>query len=233
MTDQESETPKLNFDRLAGLYRWMEWLSFGPYLDRCRRAFLPELADARRALVLGDGDGRFTAALLKRNAAVCVDAIDVSEAMLESLKFRAGAGAVRVRTQARDVRVWTPREEAEYDLIVTHFFLDCLTADDVRRLAERLRANLQPGVRWVISEFAIPHNAFGRWVARPVVSFLYWAFRVLTGLQVERLPDWQSALQAAGFQRATERRFLRGLLTSQLWVLPQSPNQDLATGVRL
>src|SRR6185437_1080687 len=60
-----NDTPK--FDRLARVYRWMEWLSFGPYLSRCRRAFLPQLRDARRALVLGDGDGRFTAALLRRN----------------------------------------------------------------------------------------------------------------------------------------------------------------------
>jgi SAM-dependent methyltransferase len=219
-----SQTPReksaqLNFDRLAWLYRWMEWLSFGPYLGRCRFASMPELPDARRALVLGDGDGRFTAALLRRNPAVQVDAIDVSKAMLESLKRRAGADAGRVRTEARDVRMWSPRAGVEYDLVVAHFFLDCLTTDDVRGLAERLLPQLRPDVRWVISEFAVPDNAFGRWLARPVVSFLYGAFGVMTGLAVKRLPEWQSALQSAGFQPTKERQYLQGLLTSQVWVL--------------
>jgi SAM-dependent methyltransferase len=209
----------LNFDRLARLYRWMEWLSFGPYLRRCRCAFLPDLEDARRALVLGDGDGRFTAALLSRSAAVQVDAIDVSGAMLQSLKRRAGADAARVRTEVRDVRMWIPRADEEYDLVITHFFLDCLTTEEVGALAERLRPCLQPGARWVVSEFAIADSAFGRWLARPVVAFLYWAFGLLTGLAVKRLPDWRSALQAAGLRRVKERRFLSGLLTSQLWML--------------
>ena len=222
MAEQRSDErplPKLNFDRLARFYRWMEWLTFGPYLGRCRCAFLPELVDARRALVLGDGDGRFTTALLNRNPAVQIDAIDVSIAMLESLKRRASANAARVSTEPRDLRLWSPRAEAEYDLVVTHFFLDCLTTDEVRALTRKLLQTLRPGARWVVSEFAIPPSAFGRWVAQPLVSSLYWAFGVLTGLRVKRLPKWKLALQSAGFRPAKERHFLHGLLTSQLWML--------------
>ncbi len=49
--------PVPNFNRLAQIYRWLEYLSFGPFLWRCRIRFLPDLAHCRRALVLGDGDG--------------------------------------------------------------------------------------------------------------------------------------------------------------------------------
>ena len=208
-----------NFDRLAGVYRWMEWLSFGPHLGRCRRAFLLEMTESRRALVLGDGDGRFTAALLRQNKAIQVDAVDVSQGMLRSLRHRAGADAGRVRTEARDMREWYPAQGAEYDLVVTHFFLDCLTTEDVRRLAERLKPSLRTEASWVVSEFAVPRSAFGLWVARPVVGFLYWAFRLLTGLEVARLPEWQMVLEAAGFGRIRERRFLHGLLTSEMWTM--------------
>lgn len=216
------QTRALNFDRLAAVYRWMEWLSFGPYLGRCRSAYLPEMAGARRALVLGDGDGRFTSELLRRNRLVRVDAVDVSEHMLRSLMRRAGADAGRVRTAVRDLgtqdeQAWSPAQGAEYDLVATHFFLDCLSTDEVRGLAERLRPGMSPGARWVVSEFAVPAGGFGRWVARPVVGFLYWAFGLLTGLEVRRLPEWRSALESAGFRQVGERRFLRGLLTSEIW----------------
>jgi ubiquinone/menaquinone biosynthesis C-methylase UbiE len=219
----------LNFDRLARVYRWMEGLSFGPYLWRCRCAFLGEMTEADEALALGDGDGRFTAALLKRNRQVRVTAVDVSEAMLRSLRRKAGADEGRVRTEACDVREWSPAE-AEYDLVVTHFFLDCLTTEDVRRLTERLKPRLRPGARWVVSEFAVPSGWFGRWAARPVVGFLYRAFGVLTGLEVRRLPEWEAELRGAGFRQVGEQRFLHGLLISQIWRMAGSAKRVDTSG---
>lgn len=206
-----------NFDRLAAIYRWMEWLTFGPYLWRARTAFLPHMAEARRALVLGDGDGRFTAALLRVNRRIEVDAVDVSRKMLDALLQRASPDSERVTTHVEDVKTWAPPAGAAYDLLVTHFFLDCLTAEDIQALAQRIRPSLTSDARWVISEFAVPAGRFGRWVAQPVVSFLYWAFGMLTGLDVRRLPDWTSALDQAGFRPVGERAWLGGMLTSQLW----------------
>ena len=58
------EKPAANFDLIARPYRWLEYLTFGPALARCRNHFLPQLTDRRAALVLGDGDGRFLARLL-------------------------------------------------------------------------------------------------------------------------------------------------------------------------
>jgi spermidine synthase len=209
--------PEPNFDGLAAVYRWMEWLSFGPFLGRARCVFLPSMIGARRALVLGDGDGRFTQALLRTNPAVAVDAVDVSRGMLQSLLRAAGADAGRVRVKVQNAATWTPDPAADYDIVATHFFLDCLRNEDVLALAERVRPSLAPQAQWVVSEFAVPANSFGRWVARPVVQSLYWAFRVMTGLNMQRLPNWQAALRSAGFALVEERQWLHGLLTSQLW----------------
>ena len=71
---RERGAPPPDFDRLARLYRWMEYLTFGPWLQRCRSAFLGGIANSRRALVLGDGDGRFTARLLADCPAIRIDA---------------------------------------------------------------------------------------------------------------------------------------------------------------
>ena len=78
-----------NFNRLARLYRWMELFTFGPCLERCRRAFLADMAERRRALALGDGDRRFAAQLLRANADVQIDAVDFSPEMLSALVSRA------------------------------------------------------------------------------------------------------------------------------------------------
>lgn len=198
----------------------MEWLSFGPLLWWCRTAFLPEMRDARRALTFGDGDGRFTARLLEVNSAVRVDAVDASAAMLARLKRAAGANAARVQTIVADARSWGAHvsEAVTFDLVYTHFFLDCLGDAEVGPLARRVAARLTPGGIWVVSEFAVPDSPMGRWVARPVVGFLYGAFAILTGLAVRRLPDYRAALREAGLRMERERRWMGGLLVSECWV---------------
>lgn len=206
-----------NFNRLAGIYRWLEWITFGPWLSRCRRAFIERLADRRSALVIGDGDGRFTSELLAANSRIEVDAVDASPAMLRALERHAGKHQARVRAQVVDAREWQPCPDRQYDSVATHFFLDCLTTEEVRRLAHVVRPALLPGALWVISDFAIPNGVFGRWVAGPVVGALYAAFGLLTGVAVLRLPDHGAALRDAGFALVDARRFLHGLLMAQVW----------------
>ena len=209
------------FGRLAHLYRWMEWASFGPWLQRCRCWWLAEMAGCRRALVFGDGDGRFTARLLRANPEIRLDAIDASAGMLAALLRRAGKDAARLRPHVADARLWEPRR-ADFDLVVSHFFLDCLTTEEVRSLAYKVRGTLGAGAVWAISEFAIPENRFGRWFARPLIAALYRAFGLLTGLRVRRLPDYKGALSDAGFELTGRRTWLGGLLTSELWsVIPR------------
>lgn len=205
-----------NFNRLARLYLWMELFSFGPWLSFTRLTFLTRLCNSRHALVLGDGDGRFTAHLLRANPQVHIDAVDASAAMLAALQRRATPHAERLTTHLADIRTWQP-ESTSYDLIATHFFLDCLTTAEVQSLAARLRPVVSPNALWVISDFAVPANSFGRLVALPLVTGLYLSFALLTGLAVRRLPNHSAALAAAGFTPLQHRPRLGGLLIAELW----------------
>ncbi len=211
----ESAAPP-DFSRLAHLYRWMEFASFGPWLHWCRCTFLDQVADCRRALVIGDGDGRFTARLLHANHDIQIDAVDASSAMLNELRRRASSDSHRVRTWNADARHWHP-EGPPYDLVVTHFFLDCLTAAEIESLATGLRTAVTSSAKWLISEFAIPPGWYGKIFARPLIRSLYWVFGRLTGLRIRSLPDHRAALRRSGFELAGERRWLGGLLMSELW----------------
>jgi SAM-dependent methyltransferase len=206
-----------NFNHLAGIYRWLEYLTFGPFLWRCRIHFLPELAHCRRALVLGDGDGRFTAHLLHENSHLEVTAVDGSPRMIQSLQRASARHASRLTTEVADLRIWKPADLAEYDLVVTHFFLDCLTSREVRDLAARLAPAIVPNALWLVSEFSIPPTVFGRTVAAPLVWLLYRAFRLITNLRQRSLPDHRAALAERSWSLQSEDKHLKGLLLSQLW----------------
>lgn len=205
-----------NFDKLARVYRWMEYLSFGPLLMRCRKQFLPQMLHAHHALILGDGDGRFTASLVRANQSLRVDAVDASPAMLSALLLAAGRNQVRVQTHCADLRTWQP-QNVNYDLVVSHFLLDCLSTEEVTKLIARIRPSLDQGAIWVVSEFAIPQRRIQRALANLLISFLYRAFSLLTGLQIRHLPDYTTALNSNGFQLMRVKIRLFGILRSELW----------------
>jgi len=85
---------KMNADRIARLYRWLEYAIFGDTLQQRRTAFLTDIADARRVLVLGDGDGRFLEKLVEHNPKAHVDYVDLSGHMLKLARVRAGSERV-------------------------------------------------------------------------------------------------------------------------------------------
>jgi ubiquinone/menaquinone biosynthesis C-methylase UbiE len=199
----------VNADLIARWYRWLEYCGFGRALERRRFAFLKNVAGAQRALVLGEGDGRFLAKLVEQNIHASIDYVDLSEGMLELARRRAGADRVMYRC-ANAVTMDLPRQE--YDLIVTHFFLDCLNEQDAAALIDKIAVASMPGARWNISEFRQP----GAW-ARAVVSVLYFFFRITTGLQTRKLVDHRPLLAERGFVLQLEETERFGLIASELW----------------
>jgi hypothetical protein len=211
----------VNFDRIARPYRWLEYISFGPWLGHCRSAQIKHLNGARHALLLGDGDGRFLARLLAANPTLTADVVDSSNSMLRILDRRIRRSGPQTRRRIclyhADALQWNP--PGNYDLIVCHFFLDCFFPDQLEQLFDRLLPHAPPGSQWLISEFAIPRHAFAAFLARGLIGLLYRAFGVLTGLGVRILPDYTTPLLRRGLVPSHHRLYLAGLLCSQVWSL--------------
>jgi cyclopropane fatty-acyl-phospholipid synthase-like methyltransferase len=214
----KTDTP--NFDSVACAYRWMEHCSFGRLLERCRFHFLPRCSSVRRALVLGDGDGRFTARLLAENSTVTVDAVDASPAMLAVLRERVRHNCrnadMRLSTTAADIRQLIPAR-SDYDLVASHFFLDCLTDGEVRALIARLSQCMTPDALWLVSDFDVPEKGWRRLGGQIVIRSLYFAFFVLTGLKVRKIPNYAIAFNENGFHQVDKAAFLGGMLVTELW----------------
>ena len=213
-----TRTREADFDLIARPYRWLEYFTLGRLLERCRAHYLPQLRDCRRALVLGDGDGRFLALLLARNPDLRADAVDTSVAMLRLLRQRSeeATPGAETRLSIHHADALTVPLAGAYDLVVSHFFLDCLSQAEVDTLVTRVAPSLAPGALWLVSDFRIPTGIM-RLPALALVGSLYFAFRVVTGLRTSRLPDHATALTRAGLVRIAHQHSFAGLLTSELW----------------
>jgi len=199
----------MNCDLIAPHYWWIERLGMGRALERRRRWFLPEIVHAQRALVLGDGDGRFLRELLRRNAGVRADYVDSSSRMLELARQKAGAERVNYE-RADALTLDFPRKT--YDLIATHFFFDCFDTKDLGMLIGRVAGAAKPGAQWIVSEFRTPNV-----LARLLVSALYLFFGITTGLSTRKLADHRPILRSQGFRLINASHSRGALVVSELW----------------
>lgn len=214
-----------SFDSVAPYYAALEALAFGDALQRARIALLSEAVSAQRILIAGEGNGRFLAALLAANVHAQITVIDASSRMLALAGARVAAPA-RVHFVHGDLlseRLPLPPT----DLVVTHFFLDCFTEPEQRRVIQRLADSLQPGGRWLWSDFAIPAHGPARIWSRLVVGGLYAFFRMSTRISARRLIDPRPCLLEAGLKCQRSSSLTGGLLTSALFVAA-SRSPDLA-----
>jgi len=211
---------RMNCDRLARYYEMLERLTFGRRLEKRRFAFLAEAEAAERALLCGDGDGRFLAELLRVNARARVDFVDLSWGMIAIAERRVAKMGEsfheRVRFFACDVMEFEP-EAGGYDLISAHFFLDCFSEAEIGAVVGRIAGWGARDARWVVSEFCEAETILSRVWTRAVIRGLYAAFRLTTGLRVRRLPDYAAALAERGFRLRKRETDLGGLLCSGVW----------------
>ena len=77
-------------DPIARYYRWLEMFTFGSVLHKARNRWIDRIAPPKRALVLGQGDGRFVCQLLRVHGEARVDCVDASGRMLEIARQRVG-----------------------------------------------------------------------------------------------------------------------------------------------
>jgi SAM-dependent methyltransferase len=210
----------VSFDAIAPWYRSLEWIAFGDQLQRCRVACLGEIRAPRRALIVGEGNGRFLCELLRVHPTVEVDCLDASERMLRLAHKRVEQTsldrATRVRFIHDDIMSWTP-PAPRYDLIVTHFVLDCFRETELVLIIMKLATAATEDATWLLADFCIPVGGFARARARVWLTLMYGFFRATAGIEATGLIDPAPFLQAHGFALTTQHQFKGAMLKSESW----------------
>ena len=209
----------MSFDRLAPHYRWMEWLLAGGKLQRCRTAFIRQIPAPRHVLMLGEGNGRCLVELLRAHPAASIVCVDASARMLSCAHARVrahGFGEARIEFIHADVLCWQPPVE-QFDLLVSHFFLDCFTAEQLAALVPRLAAAAAPDARWLLADFSEPPSGLAKWRARWILRAMYFFFRRVAGLSASHLTPPDAFLERGGFSLCERRLSEWGLLHSDVW----------------
>ena len=209
----------MSFDRLAPWYRWMELLCAGQKLQRGRIAFLGQIPPPRHILLPGEGHGRTLRECRRRFPEARITCVDASAGMIAQSRrqfARHEPATGQIEFIHADLLHWTPPARA-YDLIITHYFLDCFRPEQLAQLIPRLAAAATPEANWLLADFQIPPAGLPRWRSQLILWSLYVFFRAVTRLPARRLTPPDAFLQAAGFTRRRRLIMEWGLLHSDWW----------------
>lgn len=183
------------YDRLAKVYRPLEFCLFGHALQRARVALIGDLPKATEILVLGDGDGRLLEQLCQSQTDGQITSVDHSQVMLDRQRARLeplGADR-RVQFICRDARSFVPAV-GKYDLLITAFFLDCFTEVELGKLLPIWLAGLRESGHFYFVDFVRPKSLWRRCQSDVYQSMMHGLFRWQTGLPNRRLVDLDAAL---------------------------------------
>lgn len=205
---------------MAKPYAALERSLFGGTFQAIRTSLVSELDDSRRVLVLGEGDGRFVAALVARNRDARVVVVDGSAEMLRRAAVRCAGAAHRVEFVHANAVNWlassapTPR----FDAVVTTFFLDCLTSQEMSELLVGVEKYVAPKARWLWADLVLAEQGWRRAFAVAVLRVLYSLFRLTTDITARRLTDPRPYFEAHGWTTERVARGLAGILEARLLV---------------
>jgi hypothetical protein len=122
----------------------------------------------------------------------------------------------RIRFLDRDITSWTP-PAASYDLIVTHFVLDCFSKDQIADVVRRLVRAATTEAIWLLADFCIPPDGFRRLHARAYLAAMYRFFRFTARIEARALVDPSPFLTDAGFDLVHQHLSRNGVVKSELW----------------
>jgi SAM-dependent methyltransferase len=164
--------------------------------------------EVRRAVDLGAGTGTGSLALARRFPSAEVVAVDASDTMLARVAEAARAAGLtgRVRTLHADLDAGWP---GPGDLDLAWAALSLHHVADPRRLLDQLHGALLPGGLLVVTEMATPSRFLpdDLGVGRPGLEARCHAALDAQPASFDRYPDWDDALDAAGFVDVQRRTF--------------------------
>ena len=213
----------MSFNFVAPYYRSLETIVFGNGLQRARTCWIEKITRPKRTLILGEGNGRFLCELVRAHPGIDIDCIDASDVMLKIAQARlrriSPESVPHVHFSCADISKWLPQKS--YDLLVTHFFLDCFPRKELPAIVRKLANAAQPGAAWLIADFTIPRQTFPRICALFLLQLMYTFFRATAGIAARKLVDPTPYLNDSGFCRTSEKLYGAGLIRSDLYLLDQ------------
>ena len=176
--------------------------------------FLDKLPKLSKALVLGGGTGKFLVALLLSDKVERVVYVDISPGMISKAKDK----IQKLNLEDKVDFICGGLESIpadQYDLICTHYFLDCFGSEQIEEVIQHLKKSLAEDGIWHLTDFYLDSES--SFLRKKFVAFLYFFFRLSCGLNVDKLANFKKIFKEVEFKEIEESFFRRRAFRTALY----------------
>lgn len=194
------------YDKLAPVYDRLAVFFVGKQIQQAQLKWLSYLSDRKKLLILGGGTGWMLPAVLQINPNLVIHYVDASAKMIAQAQANAQSPLIQfIKGTEADI------PDKDYDAVLTHFYLDLFSDDQLPDLITKIKMKLTNNAIWLVTDFET-HTVLQRIKVRMMYSF----FRMMTGLKTQALPLWHNALTKASCialkSYSTHRKFIRSVV---------------------
>lgn len=196
------------FNRLAPAYTLLAKIIFGNAIQQSQLHFLNYILPDDRMLILGGGSGDLLKAILKIHPAIRIDYIDISPKMLELARKKNPVPLNVNFIEGTEGNI----PEVSYSVVITNFYLDLFPNETLTKVISKIKKSLRPSATWLVTDFVNEKT----W-HRIMLWIMYRFFRITTGIEAKRLPDWRVALLKSGVNEVDSVNYYGGFIKSSVY----------------
>lgn len=198
------------YDRIAGIYDFLSRVLGGTYLNS-KYLFLEEINTGDNVLYLGGGTGANLSAIVDRigeNGKLIY--MELSGEMIKKAKSGIPASVLH-RVEFLHQGDFSKIPDGKFDKILTQYFLDILSNEDIHRLFQNINPRVDERSQWLFLDF---FDVGGKklWL-RIMIGF----FRMFAGNPRKDLPEYLHYFELYGWNIKKSKLFKKGFI--QAWLL--------------
>jgi ubiquinone/menaquinone biosynthesis C-methylase UbiE len=214
-----SQRIRSGFNFFAPFYDFFSWLFFGNAILNAQTYLLPELKKCKTVLIFGGGTGKLLVELAKRNLAEHYCYVDISDKMIAISRKRMKKNFPEKINSVQFIcgSVEDIAANEKFDLIITPCVLDCFDDEKLPGVMRQLQAHLAQNGEWLFVDFNIPEKPLRRSFSSIKIRVMYFAFNVICGIGVKRLPDFEKGFGRLNYVKVKEEYFLHGLMVGRIY----------------
>ncbi|GAL83382.1 ubiquinone/menaquinone biosynthesis methylase [Sporocytophaga myxococcoides] len=212
------ERQRKGFNRLAAIYDYLLLIPPGRGFIKSQEELIHLLPEKKSCLIIGGGTGNFLRSLIISGKVTNIVNLDISEKMLAK-------ASVKIKDLYQDCKVEFRRgsfdkiaEEEKFDLIITNFFLDLFSQEEVKTWISFIHEKLSSEGLFYYTDLQISRGKTLRtFMKNMYIKVLYFFFRNTTSISGKTLIDLRTEILQSGFNIIHEKGYLKELFYSAIF----------------
>jgi tRNA (cmo5U34)-methyltransferase len=202
------ERQRKGFNRLAAIYDYLLLIPPGKGFIKSQEALLPLLPPKKSCLIIGGGTGTFLKTLVTSEKVQHIVYLDISDKMLAVASAKISNLAHKCTVEFRRGSLEDIKKDETFDLIITNFFLDLFTREEVQAWLSFIDKHLSDNGLFYFTDLQYSTGkTFKKRLQHFYIQFLYVFFRSLTAIKGKSLIDLRTEIRQSGFTIVHEKDY--------------------------